>query len=290
MREDPKCLNINFFKAFGFKSLLLLLPLVVVGFQWATDAVQPNNLTFEVYKIYQVPFFETPYLYLYLHLFALLPVLSLSFDRRVHFYTYWKFLFPALLIVAVFFWIWDIFKTAVGVWGFNPNYYTGLLLNLPIEEWLFFFTFPFASTFIYECLNAYFPKDRLTFVEPYLTPFLIGMFFLVGIIYWTHAYTATTFLLCGGFWLFHYWFAPAKYRNRFYISLLIGYIPFVLVNSVLTGAFTDQPVVLYNQEEYLGLRFFSIPLDDFAYNFLLQAMVITFYEFFKEKKLMLRNK
>ncbi len=290
MHKDFKYLKTNISSTFWSKSLLVFLPLAAVGFQWATDAVKLNNLTFEVYKIYQIPFFETPFLYLYLHLFALLPVLSLSFDKRVHFYTYWKSLFPALFIVAIFFWIWDIFKTAIGVWGFNPNYYTLLLINLPIEEWLFFFTFPFASTFIYECLNAYFPKDRLEFVEPYLTPFIIGFFFVVGIIYWTHAYTATTFLLCGGFWLFHYRYGQAKHRNRFYISLLIGYLPFVLVNGVLTGAFTDQPVVLYNQEEYLGVRFFSIPLDDFAYNFLLQAMVISLYEFFKEKSLILRNK
>ncbi|MBK7871140.1 MAG: lycopene cyclase domain-containing protein [Saprospiraceae bacterium] len=199
------------------------------------------------------------------------------------FYTYWRALFPALFLVAIFFWIWDIYKTAVGVWGFNPAHYTALILNLPIEEWLFFFTFPFASVFIYECLNHYFPKDHIALIEPYITPILILFFFIIGILFWSHAYTATTFLLCGGFWLYHYIYVAPIYRNRFYKGLLVGYIPFILVNGVLTGAFTHQPVVVYNPEEYLGLRFISIPLDDFAYNFLLQAMVITLYENFKKK-------
>ncbi len=262
---------------------LIILPVAAVALQWVTDTVQWDHLVFEVRKVTEIAALETRYLYLYLHLFALIPVLALSFDRRVHYYTYWRALLPAMFIVAIFFWIWDVYKTAVGVWGFNPAHYTFLLLNLPIEEWLFFFTFPFASVFIYECLNHYFPQDRLALLEPYLTPVLIVFFLLIGFAYWSHAYTSTTFLLCSGFWLYHYIYMASEMRSRFYNGLLIGYIPFVLVNGVLTGAFTQAPVVVYNPDEYLGLRLVSIPLDDFAYNFLLQAMVITLYEYFKKK-------
>ncbi len=265
------------------KLLLAIFPIALVVLQWSTDSVKTDNLISSVPKITEVSFFETRYLYFYLHLFALIPVLALSFDRRVHYHTYWRALLPALFIVAIFFWIWDVYKTAVGVWGFNPDHYTFLILNLPIEEWLFFFTFPFASVFIYECLNHYFPKDRLASLEPYITPILIGLFFLIGVLFWNHAYTATTFLLCGGFWLYHYLYVEPTYRSRFYGGILVGYVPFILVNGVLTGAFTRQPVVMYNPEEYLGVRLVSIPLDDFAYNFLLQSMVITLYEFFKKK-------
>ena len=81
----------------------------------------------------------------------------------------------------------------------------------------------------------------------------------------------------------------SEMRSRFYNGLFIGYIPFVLVNGVLTGAFTQAPVVVYNPDEYLGLRLVSIPLDDFAYNFLLEAMVITLYEYFKKKMGMAGN-
>lgn len=265
------------------KFLIIAVTIGAIGLQWATDEVKPQNFVWQVPQTQLFPFLETPFLYSYLHLFALIPVLALSFDRRVHFYTHWKALFPALFIVAIVFWIWDIFKTAVGVWGFNPHYYTFLLINLPIEEWFFFITFPFASVFIYECLNAYFPKDRLAYIERYLTPIFIVIFLFIGIFYWQRAYTATTFLACGGFLLYHYIYVTSRYRSRFYRSLLVGYIPFVIVNGVLTGTFTQQPVVVYNPAEYLGTRLISIPLDDFIYNFILQFSVITWYEFFKEK-------
>lgn len=271
------------------KIFLIVGTIGAVLLQWATDTVQLNNFVWEVYQTRLLPFLETRYLYWYLHLFALTCVLPMSFERRIHYYKYWKALFPALLIVAVVFLAWDSYKTYVGVWGFNPEHYTFLLGNLPIEEWFFFITFPFASIFIYESLNYYFPNDPFARLEPYVTPALIGLFLVVGFAYWSHAYTSTTFIVCGGFLLYHYWFIDPHYRGRFYNGLLVGYIPFIIVNGALTGTFTERPVVVYNPEEYLGIRILSIPLDDFAYNFILEFSVITLYEFFKIKMGLVRT-
>ncbi|MFN7116902.1 MAG: lycopene cyclase domain-containing protein [Saprospiraceae bacterium] len=266
-----------------FKIIIIVSTVGAVLLQWATDTVRPNNFIWEVYQTRLLPFLETRYLYFYLHLFALSCVLPMSFERKIHYYKYWKALFPALLIVAVVFLAWDSYKTYAGVWGFNPEHYTFLVGNLPIEEWFFFITFPFASIFIYESLNYYIKKDPLVKAEPYITPLLIVLFTTVGLVYWSHAYTATTFIVCGGFLLYHYIYVTPRYRSRFYAGLLVGYLPFILVNGALTGTFTEQPVVVYNPEEYLGIRFLSIPLDDFAYNFILEFSVITLYEFFKVK-------
>ena len=83
--------------------------------------------------------------------------LALSFDRKVAFYKKWKALLPGLLFTAMVFVIWDVWFTREGVWSFNPDYLIGVyILNLPIEEWMFFFVVPFACVFIYECLIAYF--------------------------------------------------------------------------------------------------------------------------------------
>jgi lycopene cyclase domain-containing protein len=64
----------------------------------------------------------------------------------------------------------------------------------------------------------------------------------------------------------------------FWVSFLIILIPFTIVNGVLTGIATDQPVVWYNDNHNLGIRFFTIPLDDFIYNLALILLNVTIYE------------
>ena len=270
------------------KPLKWLIPLLTIGIillHGLTDSVKTNNLLYTVNQQLEVSFFETPYIYVYLHLFAFIPVLLMSFDKKVAYYKRWKSLFPALLIVAIICWIWDIWKTAIGVWGFNTSYYTFKIINLPIEEWLFFFTFPWASVFIYECLNAYFPKN--TFfkrIEYPLSILLIFVFFIVGFGHWGHAYTATAFIIAGSVLLWQVIYGVIDFRPQFYRSFFIGIIPFILVNGTLTGATTSQPVVIYNPEEYLGIRFITIPLDDFAYNFSMLFSITMLYEYFKKAR------
>ena len=267
----------------GNKIWTILIPIATLGvvvLHGLTDSVTPNNLLFHVQNRWLVPFFETKSLYFYLHLFAFVPVFALSFDRKVAFYRTWKQLFPALAVVAVVFWIWDIWKTALGDWGFNERYFTFKILNLPIEEWLFFFTFPWAAVFIYACLNVYFPKN--TFFERVERPLSIGLvfgFFAVGFSHWGKAYTTTTFIVAGSLLLWQLVLSEnSAWRPRFYRAFMVGLIPFVVVNGILTGIATEQPVVVYNPEEYLGLRFLTIPLDDFAYNFALLFAVVWLFE------------
>ena len=53
----------------------------------------------------------------------------LSFDKKVHFYTYWKALFPALLLIGTAFLLWDEYFTINKIWGFNPSYLSGIYLG-----------------------------------------------------------------------------------------------------------------------------------------------------------------
>lgn len=268
--------------------LLPLLALSIIVVHWQFTDVQSGQLLFEVHRLGQVSFFESRYLYFYAHLFALIPVLALSFDRKVAYFREWKYLLPALLLVAIPYWIWDIAKTAAGVWGFNPRYYSFLLLNLPIEEWLFFLTFPFASVFIYCCLNAWLPDTAmlrwLQRREKFITALLIAVFFGIGMVNWGKAYTVTSFWIAGFLLLWQSLYGSATIRVLFYRLMPIATFAFIVVNSVFTGSFTEQPIVVYNPEEYLGIRFLSIPLDDFSYNFGLQMGVICLYEWFKNSR------
>ncbi len=266
------------------RSILILFPIFLVGYIWLTDVPRFDNLVYDVPKVTSIAWMETQNLYWYLHFFTVIPVFILSFDRRVHYYTRWKFLFPAILIIASIFIAWDIFFTHREVWEFNSTYYLNLkIAGLPIEEWLFFVTVPFASIFIYECLNYYIKKDVLKSIERPLSILFIIVFLLIGFLNFGKIYTATTFILTGFFVLYHVLFLSVTYRSRFYLSYLITLVPFWLINGVLTGGYTDQPVVLYNPEEYLGVRIISVPIDDSVYGFLLLFSIVTLYESFKKR-------
>ena len=59
----------------------------------------------------------------------------------------------------------------------------------------------------------------------------------------------------------------AKIINRFYISFLIILVPFFMVNSVLTGTFIEKGVLWYNPSAILGIRIFTVPVEDAGYAF-----------------------
>ena len=61
-----------------------------------------------------------------------------------------KPVFLSILITLLIFSLWDIYAVYSGHWEFNSNYITNLrLINLPIEEVLFFAVVPFACLFIW---------------------------------------------------------------------------------------------------------------------------------------------
>lgn len=251
--------------------------LEITDFQFDLEAAKVVNKT-----SWQMTFGEHKNWYLWVNVGAVFFPFILSFDKKVHYYKKWKFLFPAILIVGAFFIAWDVYFTELGIWGFNDRYFENTILGLPVGEWLFFITIPYCCVFIYECLISYFPKDAFVAYDRGISVFLIIVFAIIG--FWNayNAYTAWTFLLSAGFLLFHFLFIKNSYRTRFYLAYLISLIPFIIVNGILTGAFNEEPVVLYNNAHNLmtalGTRFITIPYDDFIYGFLLILMNITIYE------------
>lgn len=226
-----------------------------------------------------IPALESRWLYAFLHVFTLLPVFLLSFDRRVHYYTSWRKLFPAIFGVAGVFILWDAAFTHWKVWGFNEAYFSGWKLwGLPWEEWLFFISVPFACLFIYKCINAYIARDWFGPFSGYITLGLVMVLSLMGLFYFDRMYTATTCLLTAAFLLFHYFFLPGRYMGRFYLAYLTSWLPFLLVDGVLTGGFTAEPIVLYHPLEFSGLRIGSIPVEDSIYSLLMLAGVTSWYE------------
>ena len=62
-------------------------------------------------------------------------------------------------------------------------------------------------------------------------------------------------------------------------------LPFVIVNGALTGLFFDQTVVWYNPDQNLGIRFLTIPLEDFIYAHLLIFSNIIVYNYISNSSL-----
>lgn len=221
-------------------------------------------------------------LYLLLDGLTLLFPFLLSFDKKVAFYKTWKYLGYGFLLVGLPFVLWDILFTKMGVWGFNPDYLTGIHIgNLPLEEVLFFVVVPFSCTFIFACVKAYFAKARLmgfnrVFYAALCIYAVVVLVFGKGGVYATSA--ALLALVSIPVLL------KIKVDVRFLpLSFLIALFPFFVVNGVLTGTGLDAPIVWYNNAEITGIRFFTIPMEDVVYGWVLLAGNIVAYQYFLEK-------
>lgn len=191
-----------------------------------------------------------------------------SFDKKLQFYKQWKYLIPSIIIIALFYIVGDIYFTKIGIWGFNRSHLSNIyVLKLPIEEWLFFLAIPYASIFLHDVLHVYFPNFKLSVnTSRRLSIFLFVISVVTLLLNLNKAYTVyilTVFIII----IAVSYFDKSDTISRFYCTFLIILIPFVMVNGVLTGAFTTEPVVWYDHSENLNLRFITIPIEDFIYGF-----------------------
>ena len=228
------------------------------------------------------------FVYLALEICAILIPLIYSSDRNLQFYVKIKAVALSLLFVGSFYVAGDIIFTKFGIWGFNPKYHSGiLLLNLPLEEWLFFLVIPYASLFLHDTLIYLFPRLKLSNKQTNIVSAIL--IFGLGILVITNlhkAYTAV-YLTVSVFAILLTIFSSPQILNRFYLTFIGILIPFFLVNSVLTGSFIDEPVVWYNNLENLGIRIFTVPVEDIGYAFsliLFNLIVINMITAFFEKK------
>jgi lycopene cyclase domain-containing protein len=60
-------------------------------------------------------------------------------------------------------------------------------------------------------------------------------------------------------------------------------IPFFIVNGILTGSFIENEVVWYSADEIIGIRLFTIPIEDTVYAFTLILTNLALVEFFEKK-------
>ena len=219
------------------------------------------------------------YTYLLLNGLTLLFPVALGFDYKVHYYRKWLHALAAIIPVGLFFIGWDYWFTVKGVWAFNHAYLVGLeYWQLPLEEWLFFLTVPFACIFIYEVVICYTQKALFPRTGHWAAAILGAVLIILATLFSDQLYTTITFNLTGLLLLINgVWYRPS-YLGSFFVAYLIHLIPFGVVNGILTA----YPVVVYNNAENFGLRLGTIPVEDTIYSMLLLLMNINLYERFKQ--------
>lgn len=225
------------------------------------------------------------YTYLLINFFTILVPLIFSFHPKLNFYKTWYAFFPAVLLAGLLFIAGDIYFTHMGVWGFNEQYLTGIaVFNLPLEEILFFFCIPYACVFTFHCLDQFFERSLSKPMEEKFTMGFIFLLLVVAVWNFRHIYTWTTFLGLALLLMVSSFIFRTRWLGKFYIIYVVLLLPFFIVNGLLTGTGLEEPVVWYNETEFMGIRILTIPLEDVFYGMALILLNLLIY-----KKLLSRN-
>lgn len=224
---------------------------------------------------------NTHYTYLLVNFGTILVPFIFSFHPKLQFSKQWKSLLPAIGIVALIFCFWDAYFTHLGVWSFNPKYIIGLYIgNLPIEEILFFISIPYACLFTYHCINLLY---KIHFKKHAIFGHLLALILLsIGIFYFKHRYTSTTFISLSLILLILL-FYKINILEKLFVIYGILLLPFFIVNGILTGTGLEQPVVSYNSSEIIGIRLLTIPIEDVFYGFELVLLNLSLFIYFQKE-------
>ena len=221
-------------------------------------------------------------LYLLLDGLMLFFPIVFSFGSRVHYFEKWRSVLFASFIVAVPFLIWDFIFTENGFWGFNSDYLIGLNIgNLPVEEVLFFFIVPFACTFIYEYCKFLFRAIQFKSLDRFIY-FAIPIYGMILTLLEPTGWYTLSVVVSSGIVLF-LWLRKNEYRF-IGITFLISLVPFLIVNGILTGGTTSEPIVWYSELQKVTPRIWTIPMEDILYIFTLIVSTFLLTELFEKRR------
>ena len=182
----------------------------------------------------------------------------------------------------------DALFTYWNIWHFNPNYLLGVnLINLPLEEILFFICIPFACVFSFESLR-HFRADKNSRTAEVVALILIALNFIT---IFNHPHLSYTLYanLCSAIILIYFLFRQTKFLNNFLLSWMLLLVPFIISNGILTGLdfyktsflnFNFQPadyIVGYNNQENLGIRIWTILIEDLFYGLGMYGLTTAIY-------------
>lgn len=227
----------------------------------------------------------TTYTYALILFFSVVICFIASFDKRIRFDKHFGSFLKAAVIVAIPFIAWDVWFTAKGVWWFNTDYTLGITLaGLPLEEILFFIFIPFSCVFTYFCFDRFFKLDWLSGFNNLIVFVGIIVCSVVGLLHVDKIYTLVTAVVTVLTLIYLHFIVRAEWIGKaslVYTVLMLGFFP---VNGILTGSFLDHPIVNYNPKDFLGIRMFTIPIEDAVYGYSQFLLVLYFFKKFQSQQ------
>lgn len=236
------------------------------------------------------------YAYLLVNAACIAVPLVAAFHPKLNFVKHWKALLAANLATMAVFIPWDILFTMRGYWGFNPDYLSGVYFsNLPLEEWLFFLCIPFACVFTVYCFDVLRGNALQLKFNRAMHLGMAALCIFIAFISWGRWYPFITSLLTVVVSVF-FMVRPALTGPNFFLAFAVLLLPFAVSNGVLTGLnfwqypiwnthpeMVGQSIVWYNNAVNSGVRIWSVPVDDFLYAYLLIAMNVGWFNFFRTR-------
>ncbi|MCL1670880.1 lycopene cyclase domain-containing protein [Elizabethkingia ursingii] len=224
------------------------------------------------------------YTYLLINFFTIIICFIASFDRRIRFNRFFGIFLLSSTIVAIPFILWDVWFTKMGVWWFDTKYTLGIIIaGLPLEEWLFFFCIPFSCVFTYFCLDKFFNFSWVGALNNVIVFLSFILLTVSALLYYERTYTLVTALITLLTVFYLHFIAKSEWIGQATFTYLILMPGFFAVNGILTGSVIESPVVNYNPNEFLGIRIFTIPVEDAVYGYSQFLLNIYFFKLFKNR-------
>jgi lycopene cyclase domain-containing protein len=226
------------------------------------------------------------YTYLAINFFTVIICFLFSFHPKIKFHRHFKAFLMASTLVAVFFIAWDVWFTKNGVWWFNDRYLIGQrLFGLPVEELMFFICIPFSCVFTYFCLDKFFKLDWKVDTERTFVIISITLLLCLSVYFEQKIYPFVTFLTTAVSLFVLYFILKVRWIGKASFIYLILMPGFLAVNGILTGTGLASPIVNYNPKEIIGLRIFTIPIEDTVYGYEMILWNLFFFSLFKSKEI-----
>jgi lycopene cyclase domain-containing protein len=206
---------------------------------------------------------------------------ALSFLKGARRDAWLKSALPAIAVTLIPFIVWDILVTGRH-WWFNEQYISGWrLFGLPLEEWLFFITVPFACLFVWKQLRDKLDSTAFSGFRAMRRVLLAAPLPAVYLIYVGKEYSGITLLALSFTALLDMLLRTDIFRWKgtyLYLSIITIFI------LIFNGYLTARPVVLYNISYQIPLHIFAIPIEDFGYGYALLLLNAILFQKFSEAR------